>query len=1203
MAVEKKFITIPFTGGLDEGKDSHVVEPPLVKRSENFVSNKQGSLQVRDSYASVETGVPASRSAMYRFKEDVVVLSDQGYGVFDTSSETYRAQGETLSGSKAVSSGLNNTLLGGHHSMVASLPGTREIAVGFITTNPQKENTTHVRVYSVEGETLVYEQDLADRYLLDMVGTSTGAALLLRKDGILSDPDNRTFELVFLTESGSTYSLTTYSITVSGIGTPRGIRQGQLVNRPSTDTVWAIVNFLPGSRTDTQYGATYVTDLDMSTGVSALGGEIVSDGTVAQVARDGSAMVACGWDSFAVQPLFMTCTQQTGDVYAFTHNGTVATVGNKIYETKHDFGVPYWASSPSADKLVWKPVDDTGIGGSGPGTVNLTTGITYPGDAFASFDSYGHNFMYGWVQFSSTDQRYVFGWHGISTWASARRAHVVDASFEVHRDRPKLLGCVFVKASRSGTTFTVLGSTRAHSCHLLSRPVATSSQRWDIPVAAASKWFYAVQDVEEPESYTTGFLTFRIQNEPYLVQDQGLQYLCGAILDLDSSTNDMDVSTRCLFGQDQVMPNTSPFAVLDRTPLLTQDGDVEGVITPMSDDDEWRLFDVHMGGVAATLGGYTVGCTRWAARDIDALYDGTRGADLTQTNLGQSNALNWNTAGRRAGPLRETAAMWIRILPPDQVSAQAPGYLLVDSGRPGVYDGSNLFPLDWYLPPQPVLQRETPLWGTRNQAADRTSSVTACWVFRDAYGVTWRSAPGLTATYGLKRWRGEAATVDSILYLPNNILTIFDRPLPLSRGMRGKVGIEYYVDSPAEEDASPNTYTGDGQLKLYGWCDVQGATEYPSALSGTAPDDDEVYRDFGLSLGYRVEYIGGTTILLYTTGGVLPDEPPVGANYMTMAAGRVWYIRDGKAFFSKQVSQNKPVGFNANLYIDSPNGDNLVAVSHMDEYVVLFSKNNVFVSTGTGPNDLGSGQSYYPIEVASDVGCWNPSSVLSTKHGVFFAGPDTLYLLRRDMQIVRIGNIEDSISTEDIRFAVHDRANQRCLWFVPEEGDPDNDRLLVFEYDEGLWHVWKGSDIGESQTGVWTNSGTYLLTAAGAIKKQDPTAGHGLGVLETGWIHLGQTAGYKRFRDCYVISRTTEEDPKAYFYVDFAYDYDPTFFQTEEVDTALMDPDHDIARLKPQRQKCASFKMRIRTQAVSSVLSHVGVEVGVKMLGNKVPRP
>ena len=161
----------------------------------------------------------------------------------------------------------------------------------------------------------------------------------------------------------------------------------------------------------------------------------------------------------------------------------------------------------------------------------------------------------------------------------------------------------------------------------------------------------------------------------------------------------------------------------------------------------------------------------------------------------------------------------------------------------------------------------------------------------------------------------------------------------------------------------------------------------------------------------------------------------------------------------------------------------------------------------------------------------------------------------------------------------------------------------MFEYDEGLWHVWKGSDIGESQTGVWTNSGTYLLTAAGAIKKQDPTAGHGLGVLETGWIHLGQTAGYKRFRDCYVISRTTEEDPKAYFYVDFAYDYDPTFFQTEEVDTALMDPDHDIARLKPQRQKCASFKMRIRTQAVSSVLSHVGVEVGVKMLGNKVPRP
>lgn len=1201
MALDKQFLTVPFTGGLDEGKDSHVIEPPLVKRSENLVSNKEGSLQVRDTFGDVEVGVPSDRSAMYRFKEDVVVLSKTEYGTFDTSSEVYHKQGETISGSKTLSSGLNDTLLGGHHSMVASLPGSKQIAVGFVTTDPQKKNTTHIRVYSVEGESVLYESELVDCYLLDVCGTSTGAAFLVRNESIATN----TFQIVFLAPSGSTYATTTHTITVSGIATTLGVRQGQLVNRPSTNTVWAIVNFLPAGRSATQYGATYVIDLDAVTGVSSLGGEVVSDGSTGQVTRDGSAMVACGWDSAAVQPLFMTCTQQTGDVYAFTHNGTVATVGNLIYQTEHDYGVPYWASSPAADKRIWHPVDDSFLGGSGPGDLNLSVNIVYPGDAFASFDSYGHNFMYGWVQYSATDQRYIYGWHGVNTWGSRRRAHIDGSSFEIHTDRPKLLGCIFVKASRSGTSFSVLGSTRAHSCHLLSRPIETGVQQYDVPVAAASKWYYSVEDPTTDNSYTTGFLTFRIQNEPYLVLDQGLQYLCGAILDLDTSTNDMDVATRCLFGQDQVMPHTSPFPMNGRTELLTRLQEVTSA-TFMDNEDDWRLFDVHMGGWAATPNGYTVGATRWISRDIDALWDGTRGANLIYSNLGQSNALNWNTAGRRAGPLRETAAMWVRVLPPEQVSAQAPGYLLVDSGRPCVYDGSNLFPLDWYLPPQPVLQRETPLWGTRNQSSDRVSNITACWVFRDAYGCAWRSAPGFTASYGLKRWRGDPETHNGVLYFPNNILTIFDRPLPLSRGMRGKVGIEYYVDSPDEEgttDSERNAYTGTGQLKLYGWCDTEGATEYPTALVGTAPDDDEVYRDFGLSLGYQVEYNGQIPILLYTTGGVLPDEPPVGANYMTLASGRVWYIRDGKAYFSKQVSQGKPVGFNANLYIDSPNGENLVAVSSMDEYVVLFSKNNLFVSTGSGPNDLGSGQSYYPIEVASDVGCWNPSSVVSTKHGVFFAGPDTLYLLRRDLQVVRIGAIEDSINVASIEFVIHDKNNQRCMWFVSDPDDSENGSLLVFEYDEGLWHVWTGPDVGSLRTGVWTNQGVYTLSASGGIAKQNPSLEHGAAVLETGWIHLGQTVGYKRFRDCYVVSRVVEEDPKAFFYVDFAYDYDPLFFQTEQVDPGLMDPDHEVTRLKPQKQKCASFKMRVRTQAVKATLSHMGVEVGVKMLGDKIPRP
>lgn len=1199
MALQKQFLNIPFIGGLDENQDKHVVEPPLVRVAENLVCLKKGSLQVRDTFANVETGVPSTDAVMHRFKEDLVVMSRSEYGVFDVSDETYRKQGETVIGSKTTSSGANNTLLGSHHTMVGTCVDRSKLAVGFVTTDAQKRSTTHIRVYSVDGDALLYETSFPDRYLLDVTATSGGTAFVVRHaENLITDPDNREVEILHLVETAGVFSVTTTLVTATGVGTPRGVRQAQIISG-GNQVVWLIVSFLPFSKASTQWGATYVVRVDLATGMSSLG-EVVSDGSAGQVARDGSAMVAIGWDAQAQQPLFMTCTMQTGDVYVFTHNAFVCTVGNKIHETEHDYGVPYWAATPAAAKYIWHPVDTTGVGGSGPGALNLDLHITYPGDSFASFDSYGHNFMYGWCEKETSSNQYVFAWHGVNQWGSRRRANVNDSSFEVHTDRPKLLGCVFVKASRSGTTFTTSDKSRAHCCHLLSRPNQVSSTRWDVPVAAASKWYYTIQDPGEEATLTSGFLTFRMQLGDNLVSDNGLQYLHGAILDLKMSG--LELSTRSLFGQDQVMPHTSPFPMLDRSHFLSEKSDLTvGQITEVDNPEEWSLFDVHLSGLALVHTGYCVGSTRWASRDIGALYDGPRGANLVKSNDGEGNAFNWNNAGRRAGALRETSAMWVKVEKANQVSAPAPGYLIVDSGRPAVYDGTNMFPLDWYLPPQPVLQRESGMWGNLNAAGDRTSQVTACWVYRDAYGVVWRSAPGFVASYGLKRWRGDPNTVSGVLYFPNTILAVFDRPLPLATGLAGKIGIEYYVDSPPEPEDNLNDYNGSGELTMYGWADVGSGTTYPSTFVGTPPDDDEVYRDFGLSLGYKIEYTGQIPILLYTTGGVLPDEPPVGANYMTAASGRIWYIRDGKAFFSKQVSQGKPIGFNADLYVDSPNGENLVAVSHMDEYTVLFSKNNVFVCAGQGPNDLGSGQSYYPVEVASDVGCHNPNSVLSTGLGVFFAGPDTFYLLRRDMQVVRIGNVEESVKVSSITSAVHDRTKRRCIWHMVGD-DYATEKYLVFDYENGLWFTWVGSDVNGTVSMAWTPTDTYILTSSGAIKRQDPHEEHPSAVLETGWIHIGQVTGFKRFRNCYVVSRTSEEDAKAYFYIDFGYDYDPTFAQTEWLDPGEMDPDHDIARVKPLRQKCASFKLRIRTQAVSCVLSHIGLEVGVKNAGHKIAR-
>jgi hypothetical protein len=432
--------------------------------------------------------------------------------------------------------------------------------------------------------------------------------------------------------------------------------------------------------------------------------------------------------------------------------------------------------------------------------------------------------------------------------------------------------------------------------------------------------------------------------------------------------------------------------------------------------------------------------------------------------------------------------------------------------------------------------------------------------------------------------------------------------------MRGKLGIEYYMTQPTDPEVEIRDLTGDGPMALWAWSDAERSTTsplYPPDPLDVSFELSDAYPYTGLSIGWSIRYRKTNTILIYTTGGILDDEPPIAPTYLAFTNNRVWYTRDGRLYFSKVVSKDKPVGFNGVLYIDAPTGEDLVACAAMDENVVAFGRNTVFLVTGIGPNDLGfTGKSNFTIStLATAVGCYNPNSVVSTDAGIFYAGYDTLYLIRRDNNVVRIGKVESSFSVQNCRYAFYDRNRQRILWYISynvqdgltTSGKDGDGYFVVYELERNLWFTWYGGDDSDERdltSSIWTPNGIHHIADSGLILRQDATFDRPPANLKTGWINLANAMHFKRFRDGYCVTR---QGTPSQIDVEYCYDYVEAPTETHSYTTVAGDA--DLGRFKPARQKCAALSLNITVDnPQGAVLTHLAFEVGKKQLGDKIPR-
>lgn len=335
--------------------------------------------------------------------------------------------------------------------------------------------------------------------------------------------------------------------------------------------------------------------------------------------------------------------------------------------------------------------------------------------------------------------------------------------------------------------------------------------------------------------------------------------------------------------------------------------------------------------------------------------------------------------------------------------------------------------------------------------------------------------------------------------------------------------------------------------------------------------------------------------LLYTTGGVLPNDAPPYAWHISASEDRMFLVsgEDRKSLWvSKPVQPGVAPEFSSGLVIGVPDVGDIECVGSIDTRVVIFKTDSIYVLSGTGPNALGQGGYSGPDLVTSDTGCNNKNSLVRTPNGLAFSGTKGIYHIDRGLQVEYLGApVEDFNSNTITSASLHKSLNQ--VRFATNDGT-----TLVWDYHHRSW----GTFVGQSAVDAISYKSAWgYLASSGEFRQDsgylDDAGGYSLRV-RTPWIKVSALQGFQRVRRFAVLG---EYQGTHTLRVRVYYDFDDsTVAETFTIDsstvTSTVGAPFQIRR-RLNRQKCNSIMLEIDDQdpaGDSLRLTGVSFEVATK---------
>ena len=342
----------------------------------------------------------------------------------------------------------------------------------------------------------------------------------------------------------------------------------------------------------------------------------------------------------------------------------------------------------------------------------------------------------------------------------------------------------------------------------------------------------------------------------------------------------------------------------------------------------------------------------------------------------------------------------------------------------------------------------------------------------------------------------------------------------------------------------------------------------------------------------------------------LIEIAPAASDAIATHRGRVWAARGNVVWYTKSFVPGWLPAFNdSDLQLTIATEETITALASMDDKLVVFTKNTVWVIYGEGPSDAGTQNDYAVQRVASDVGCVDQRSVVLVLEGLMFQSVQGVSLLTRGLQVQYVGpDIEGELAARGHIIAANFIADRGEVHLLAVDDAATESRVLLLDQLSGQWSTL--SPTADAWIAQGLHAGTVARASlAGAIGEASESSRLDLGEyqatkVETGWLRLAGLQGYARMRKVMLL---LEKKSRHKLTVDLLYDYD----DATVVQTATWDGDavgalgqREQLEIRVARHKAEAIKVRIYDEAdgalgtgegfvVHGLLLEVGVKRGV----------
>lgn len=251
----------------------------------------------------------------------------------------------------------------------------------------------------------------------------------------------------------------------------------------------------------------------------------------------------------------------------------------------------------------------------------------------------------------------------------------------------------------------------------------------------------------------------------------------------------------------------------------------------------------------------------------------------------------------------------------------------------------------------------------------------------------------------------------------------------------------------------------------------------------------------------------------YPTGSTLENTTPPPSIAMVAHNNRLWFVdaeNRNNVWYTKSFSPGtglSPSGFL--LEELDPKLGNIVALSEMDEKLVILKQSGIVVQSGDGPNDTGTNSTLsFPQFVPSDVGCDQLKSVVTTPTGVMFHSPNGIYMLNRSLNVTYIGMEVEKYNAQQISSANLIQGKSQ-IRFLCTSG-----LNLLYDYIFSQWSTFTNPN-GYSAD-IWQGNYAYATTSGKIFQEVSNTyLDNGVSyamLLQTSWLDMAGVQGFSRVR-------------------------------------------------------------------------------------------